>query len=251
MSCEAWSPAEAKWFVEEKQEKRKKRRRKGEVELEEGREERLTLAGNARGRDATRPRCKEKRDGERENAAQPAHGCCVLLHFVLTWCMRLLGNSPYAPFIYNSAANAGHASPHPRSVIRLRSALWNAETVAPASRLWLYSARTFACTHIPSSSSACPSFPFFSLPFYPTAPVYFTLNFTLILSTPPLLPHVLYRHERSRSCFMHFSTVYNLRQYVRRFALFAFFALLALFTPRITYGISSCVFFNAAEYRYL
>lgn len=179
MSCEAWSPAEAKWFVEEKREKRKKGRRKGEVELEEEREECLTLAGNARRRDATRPRCKEKRDGERENAAQPAHGCCVLLHFVLTWCMRLLGNSPYAPFIYNSAANAGHASPHPRSVIRLRFALWNAETVAPAPRLWLYSARTFACTHIPSSSSACPSFPFFSLPFYPTAPVYFTLNLPL------------------------------------------------------------------------
>lgn len=123
MSCEARSPAEAKWFVEEKREKRKKRRRKGQVESEEEREECLTLAGNARRRDATRPRCKEKRDGERENAAQPAHGCCVLLHFVLTWCMRLLGNSPYAPFIYNSAANAGHASPHPRSVIRLRSAL--------------------------------------------------------------------------------------------------------------------------------
>lgn len=35
---------------------------------------------------------------------------CVLLHFVLTRCMRLLGNSPYAPFIYNSAANAGHAA---------------------------------------------------------------------------------------------------------------------------------------------
>lgn len=44
----------------------------------------------------------------------------MLLHFVLTRCMRLLGNSPYAPFIYNSAANAGHAGPHPRSVIRLR-----------------------------------------------------------------------------------------------------------------------------------
>lgn len=50
------------------------------------------------------------------------YGCCVLLHFVLTRCMRLLGNSPYAPFIYNSTANAGHAGPHPRSVIRLRAA---------------------------------------------------------------------------------------------------------------------------------
>lgn len=68
-------------------------------------------------------RAEEKRDGERERTrAKAAHGCCVLLHFVLTWCMRLLGNSPYAPFIYNSAANAGHASPHPRSVIRLRFA---------------------------------------------------------------------------------------------------------------------------------
>lgn len=51
--------------------------------------------------------------------------------------------------------------------------------MAPAPRLWLYSARTFACTHIPSSSSAYPSFPFSSLPFYPTAPVYFTLNLPL------------------------------------------------------------------------
>lgn len=97
-------------------------KKKGERERKsiEGR-----LGNPRRRRRRRRRRWRKRKETERkgENAAKPAHGCCVLLHFVLTWCMRLLGNSPYAPFIYNSAANAGHASPHPRSVIRLRSAL--------------------------------------------------------------------------------------------------------------------------------
>ena len=190
------------------------RRREGRVEVKEERKECLTGNPRRRRRRRRRETSEEKRDGERENAAQPAHGCCVLLHFVLTWCMRLLGNSPYAPFIYNSAANAGHASPHPRSVIRLRSALWNAETVAPR----LYSARTFACTHIPSSTSVCP---LFSLLFHPTASAYFTLNLPLYFQCPPLHPPVPFIAMGVHGlAFMHFSTVYNLRQYLR-FALFS------------------------------
>lgn len=72
---------------------------------------------------ATRKKKEREREKEEERKRErdSPNGCCVLLHFVLTRCMRLLGNSPYAPFIYNSATNAGHAGPHPRSVIRLRA----------------------------------------------------------------------------------------------------------------------------------
>jgi len=91
------------------------------------------------------------------------YGCCVLLHFVLTRCMRLLGNSPYAPFIYNSTANAGHAGPHPRSVIRLRTAPkrrsgWNSGTVL----IKRAHAKAFGFRVHAYSATAAASFPFFS-----------------------------------------------------------------------------------------
>lgn len=191
MRFETSLPTEAKWFVQER--KRKWERVNGStVSFKEERKKGLVWNPRDDG--------KRQKRKETEKGRKAAHGCCVLLHFVLTWCMRLLGNSPYAPFIYNSAANAGHASPHPRSVIQLRSALLRSETLKQClQRGYTAHAPSRARIFPPPPSSSHP-FPFLS--FLLITPAYFNLNFPS------------YPDPTSQSCFMHFSMVYNFTQYL-------------------------------------